>query len=421
MANKLRIKRRASGSPGAPSSLENAELAFNEVDDTLYYGEGTGGAGGTATNILAIAGAVKADINSPAFTGVPTTPTATPGTSTNQIASTAFVQAAVTGGSVGDGDKGDVTVSGSGAVWTINDGVVSNGKLADMPANTLKGNNTGSSATPTDLTVSATKLMLALNNVENTSDADKPISTATQSALNLKIDLTQKGAINGVAELDSTGKVPSTQLPAIAITETFVVNSQAAMLALAAQVGDVAVRTDLSKSFILTAEPASTLANWQELLTPASPVQSVFGRTGAVVSATGDYTVAQITGAAPLASPTFTGDPKAPTPATGDNDTSIATTAFVKAQGYTTNVGTVTSVAFSGGATGLTVTGSPITGSGTITLTGTLGVSNGGTGGTSQATARTGLGLGTMAVQNANAVAITGGTIDNITIDGGTF
>jgi len=40
---------------------------------------------------------------------------------------------------------------------------------------------------------------------------------------------------------------------------------------------------------------------------------------------------------APLASPTFTGDPKAPTPATGDNDTSIATTAFVKAQGYITS------------------------------------------------------------------------------------
>jgi hypothetical protein len=34
---------------------------------------------------------------------------------------------------------------------------------------------------------------------------------------------------------------------------------------------------------------------------------------------------------APLASPTFTGDPKAPTPATADNDTSIATTAYVKA------------------------------------------------------------------------------------------
>lgn len=36
------------------------------------------------------------------------------------------------------------------------------------------------------------------------------------------------------------------------------------------------------------------------------------------------------TGKAPIASPTFTGDPKAPTPADGDNDTSIATTAFVQ-------------------------------------------------------------------------------------------
>jgi len=37
---------------------------------------------------------------------------------------------------------------------------------------------------------------------------------------------------------------------------------------------------------------------------------------------------------APINSPAFTGDPTAPTPATADNDTSIATTAFVKAQGY---------------------------------------------------------------------------------------
>ena len=39
---------------------------------------------------------------------------------------------------------------------------------------------------------------------------------------------------------------------------------------------------------------------------------------------------------APLANPVFTGDPQAPTPTTADNDTSIATTAFVKAQGYST-------------------------------------------------------------------------------------
>jgi hypothetical protein len=73
-------------------------------------------------------------------------------------------------------------------------------------------------------------------------------------------------------------------------------------------------------------------------------------------------------GYATLASPTFTGDPKAPTPLTADNDTSVATTAFVKAQGYTTNTGTVTSVAVAN-ATGITWTGSPVTTSGTLTPT----------------------------------------------------
>lgn len=57
MANTIRIKRRGSGNAGAPGSLENAELAYNEVDDVLYYGKGTGGAGGTATTVEAIAGA----------------------------------------------------------------------------------------------------------------------------------------------------------------------------------------------------------------------------------------------------------------------------------------------------------------------------------------------------------------------------
>ena len=92
----------------------------------------------------------------------------------------------------------------------------------------------------------------------------------------------QKGANNGIAPLDGTGKVPTDHLPALAISETFVVNSQANMLALTAQVGDIAVRTDVNKSFILTATPASTLGNWQELLSPTDSVLSVDGLTGAV-------------------------------------------------------------------------------------------------------------------------------------------
>jgi hypothetical protein len=56
MSNLIRIKRRASGTADSPASLENAELAFNEVNEVLWYGKGTGGAGGTATSIIAIGG-----------------------------------------------------------------------------------------------------------------------------------------------------------------------------------------------------------------------------------------------------------------------------------------------------------------------------------------------------------------------------
>ena len=56
MATSVRIKRRdASGSAGAPSSLLNGELAYNENDDTLYYGFGVG-SGTTAASVKSIAG-----------------------------------------------------------------------------------------------------------------------------------------------------------------------------------------------------------------------------------------------------------------------------------------------------------------------------------------------------------------------------
>lgn len=92
------------------------------------------------------------------------------------------------------------------------------------------------------------------------------------------------GTGNGnVPILDANGKLADSVVPKIAMTNTFVVASQTAMLALtAAQEGDVAIRTDLSKSFILKAAPYSTLANWQELLTPTDAVTSVNGSTGAV-------------------------------------------------------------------------------------------------------------------------------------------
>lgn len=60
-------------------------------------------------------------------------------------------------------------------------------------------------------------------------------------------------------------------------------------------------------------------------------VTSFNSRTGSVVPASGDYTVSQVTGAAPLASPTLTGTPVAPTASTATNTTQLATTAYVQA------------------------------------------------------------------------------------------
>ncbi|MEN2402300.1 hypothetical protein GKZ90_0021100 [Flavobacterium sp. MC2016-06] len=185
-----------------------------------------------------------------------------------------------------------------------------------------------------------------------------PSEDAVFTALLPKENLSNKNAVNGYAGLDGSGKIYSNQLPALAITDTYVVASQAAMLALSdAERGDLAVRTDLNKTFILKADPFSVLANWQELLTPTDTVSSVFGRTGAVVANSGDYTTAlvpdttnkryqtdlqntrndatssiqtQLDSKAPLVNANLTGAPTAPTAASGTNTTQIATTAFVQ-------------------------------------------------------------------------------------------
>jgi hypothetical protein len=119
MANTIRIKRRASGNAGAPASLENAELAYNEVDDVLYYGKGTGGAGGTATTVQAIAGTgayvslsgVQTITGNKEFTGTVVVPTPTANT---HAATKLYVDQAVSGVS------GSITVAGdSGSSQTV--------------------------------------------------------------------------------------------------------------------------------------------------------------------------------------------------------------------------------------------------------------------------------------------------------------
>ncbi|MDI3439300.1 hypothetical protein QLG07_07530 [Erwinia sp. V90_4] len=72
-------------------------------------------------------------------------------------------------------------------------------------------------------------------------------------------------SISDFVILDSEGKIPVSMIPAVALSEVFVVNSQAEMLALSAQEGDIAKRNDLGYSLVLSGEPASTLSNWIQL------------------------------------------------------------------------------------------------------------------------------------------------------------
>jgi hypothetical protein len=112
------------------------------------------------------------------------------------------------------------------------------------------------------------------------------ITTAKQEVVNSLGSAASKDvgtSAGNVPVLDANGKLVESVIPAVAITETYVVNSETTMLALSAQVGDVAIRTDVSKSFILQSLPATTAANWKELLTPDCKVISVNGKQGAVV------------------------------------------------------------------------------------------------------------------------------------------
>lgn len=105
-------------------------------------------------------------------------------------------------------------------------------------------------------------------------------------------------AAGNVPVLDASGKLDTSVLPALAISDTFVVASQAAMLAVTAEVGDIAVRTDINKTYILRTAGASTLANWQEILSPTAAVSSVSGKTGAVILTSSDVGLNNVTNVA---------------------------------------------------------------------------------------------------------------------------
>lgn len=143
--------------------------------------------------------------------------------------------------------------------------------------------------------ISLSKSDIGLANADNTSDVNKPISNATQSALNIKLDTNLVGVPNGTASLNAIGKIPTDQIPAISFSSVKVLSNQADMLALnTAVVGSVVIRTDVNKNYVLAVSNPADVSNWIELLTPAPPVQSVNGYSGSVALTKSDFDLTNV-------------------------------------------------------------------------------------------------------------------------------
>lgn len=171
----------------------------------------------------------------------------------------------------------NIAITGDGSASVNFDGT-GNVSLAMVLANVV------TAGTGCKLTVNAKGLVTG---IEALSASDIPMLTSAKIGDLGNAALKNVGSsIGNVVIVGSDGKIDGSLMPAIAITDTFIVGSQAEMLALTAEKGDVCIRTDQNMTYILKASPTSTLGNWVELKTPTDAVLSVNGQTGAITLTT---------------------------------------------------------------------------------------------------------------------------------------
>lgn len=311
----------------ATGSIVNADInASAAIDKTKISGTAiTASDTGTVTSTMIADNAiVNADVNSSAQIAYSKLNLTNTIVDADINASAAIAKTKISGTAVTLADSGTVTsdMIANGAIVNAdinNSAAIALSKLAVDPL--ARANHTGTQTASTisdfdtqvrtskvtDLAAPTGSFSMNSQRITNVLDPASAQDTATKAYADTKIASTEKGANNGVATLGSDGKLTTGQIPDVTITDTFVVASESAMLALTAQVGDVAVRTDVNKTFILKTAGATVLANWQELLTPTDSVLSVDGQTGVVNLSSTYATVANAANKLPLAGGTMTG------------------------------------------------------------------------------------------------------------------
>jgi len=449
MPNTLRIKRRITGSAGPPAALANAELAFNEVNNTLYYGKGDNGAG-VATSVIAVGG----DGTFATKTYVDTA-----------VSSADFSQYAKVGAS---------NTFAIGFVNTFNGAVnlqggfrIDNVEVLTSAAelNVLDSVTAGTAAASKALIVDANRDLANLRRLSLTSVNNVTITTPATGATLTVADGKTLTASN---TLTFTGTDGSSAAFGAGGTVAYTGNTLAVFAATtSAQLAGVVSDDTGSGALVFGTSPQFTTS-----VTTNSTSFAVFNATATTVNAFGAATTLNIgaaTGNTNIAnnlvvagdltvngaivtinSTTLSvddinivlGDTASPTNATADGggitlkgttDKTLtwvnATSAWTSSEDFNLVTGKVYEIngatVLSATALGSGVVSSSLTSVGTIT-TGTwngtaIAVANGGTGATTAAGAMTNLGLGTLATQNANNVLITGGSIDNVVLDGGAF
>lgn len=163
--------------------------------------------------------------------------------------------------------------------------------LATIGTAALKANNLSDLASiPTAL------VNLGLNNVSNTSDANKPISTATQAALDLKENAANKGVANGYAGLDASGKVPAAQLPSY--VDDVLEYATLAGFPGTGEAGKIYVALDTNKAYRWSGSAYIYITS--------GAVDSVAGKTGVVTLVKGDVGLGNVDNTSDASKPVST-------------------------------------------------------------------------------------------------------------------